>query len=540
MSGKKPIRVVIADDQAIVRSGLGAFVMAYDELRLIGEAGDGEEAVQLCEKVQPDVVLMDLKMPRMDGIAATRAIRQRWPQIQVLVLTSFKEKDMVNGALEAGAKGYLLKNIGADDLAQAIIEVHQGHKLIAQEAAEAVTRSEHMGKLKSDLQVSDLNLSKTSEILGQHIPKIFPDGQLQVRLFPDQDIFAFPAPTYQPLEEPAWSWLRTSDDPKLFSLGEAFPWEGKQIPDGSLILAPILDEAGEGAFGGISLLQKGYPDDLEDLVPVMKSLAEILSAALRKIQARASQPAENSANQELAMAGKIQAGILPDKPPTIRGWEFSTKLIPARETSGDFFDYIPLANGKWGIVIADVTDKGFGAAVFMAMCSSLIRTYAARYPTLPAIALRSVNERILSDTRGSLFVTAFYGVLEPEIGRMRYVNAGHNPPYLLSTQKGKPVDRLTGTGMALGMTADALWQQKVIKFNPRDTLVLYTDGVTEAHNHYGDLFGEKRLLEVIRSKMGCRPQEMQEAILAEVDKFVSGTPMQDDLTLMVMTRNAGR
>jgi DNA-binding NarL/FixJ family response regulator len=539
MSGKEPIRVVIADDQAIVRSGLGAFVMAYDELRLIGEAGDGEEAVQLCELTQPDVVLMDLKMPKMDGIAATRAIRQRWPHIQVLVLTSFKEKDMVNGALEAGAKGYLLKNITADELAQAIRQVHQGHKLIAQEAAEAVVRSEHIGMLESKLQGADLNLNKMSEILRKHIPQIFPDGLCQVRLFPDQDIFSHPTPPSQPLEEAAWRWLHTSDDLKLFSLGEAFPWGGKQIPGMSLILAPILDEAGREAFGGISLLQKGYPDDLEDLVPVVKSLAGILSTAISKIQARSSQPAGNSANQELAMAGKIQAGILPDKPPSIRGWEFSTKLIPARETSGDFFDYIPLANGKWGIVIADVTDKGFGAAVFMAMCSSLIRTYAGRYPTLPAIALRSVNERILSDTRGSLFVTAFYGVLEPEIGRMRYVNAGHNPPYLLSTQRGKPVDRLAGTGMALGVSAEAVWQQKIIKFSPGDTLVLYTDGITEAHNHFGMLFGEQRLLDVIRSKMGYRPQDIQEAILAEVDKFVRGTPMQDDVTLMVMTRKTG-
>lgn len=97
MSNTEPIRVIIADDQAIVRSGLGAFVMVYDQLQLVGEAKDGEEAIELCRLVQPDVVLMDVKMPRMDGIAATRIIRQNWPNIHVLVLTSFKDNEMVQG-----------------------------------------------------------------------------------------------------------------------------------------------------------------------------------------------------------------------------------------------------------------------------------------------------------------------------------------------------------------------------------------------------------------------------------------------------------
>ncbi len=161
-------------------------------------------------------------------------------------------------------------------------------------------------------------------------------------------------------------------------------------------------------------------------------------------------------------------------------------------------------------------------------------TYAARYPTLPAFAMSSVNERILSDTRGGMFVTAFYGILEPETGRLRYVNAGHNPPFLLSRQKGKPVDRLFRTGMALGILKEASWQQKIVKLVPGDMLVLYTDGITEAMNAQGEQFGEKRLLEAIRPAIGKPAEEIQQAAQAALRRFTGGSPPQDDITLVVL------
>jgi NarL family two-component system response regulator LiaR len=141
MSDRKAIRVMLVDDHAVVRSGLGAFLLAYDDLELVGEAGSGEEAIRQCEQLQPDVVLMDLVMPGMDGAAATRVIRERWPRIQVLALTSFKEKELVEGALQAGAIGYLLKNVSADDLADAIRAAHDGQSTLAPEAALALIQA---------------------------------------------------------------------------------------------------------------------------------------------------------------------------------------------------------------------------------------------------------------------------------------------------------------------------------------------------------------------------------------------------------------
>ena len=141
MSESKPIRVLLVDDHAVVRSGLGAFLLVYDDLDLVGEAGGGEEAVRLCEKLQPDVVLMDLVMPGMDGAAATHVIRERWPHIQIVALTSFKERDLVQGVLEAGAIGYMLKNVSADELAGAIRAAHAGKSTLAPEAAQVLIQA---------------------------------------------------------------------------------------------------------------------------------------------------------------------------------------------------------------------------------------------------------------------------------------------------------------------------------------------------------------------------------------------------------------
>lgn len=141
MAESAQIRVMLVDDHAVVRSGLGAFMMAFDDLELVAEADSGEEAVRLCEEARPDVVLMDLMMPGMDGAAATKAIREKCPHIQVIALTSFKEEELVEGALQAGAIGYLLKNVSADELADAIRAAHAGRPTLAPEAAQALIQS---------------------------------------------------------------------------------------------------------------------------------------------------------------------------------------------------------------------------------------------------------------------------------------------------------------------------------------------------------------------------------------------------------------
>ncbi len=145
MSDPEPIRVVIVDDHDMVRRGLAAFLKAKSGLELVGEASNGKEAVRVCERVQPDVVLMDLVMPEMTGAAATELIREQCPQVQVIALTSFGEKELVEEALQAGAIGYLLKNVSANELAEAIRAAHAGRPTLAPEAAEALVRTTSEG-----------------------------------------------------------------------------------------------------------------------------------------------------------------------------------------------------------------------------------------------------------------------------------------------------------------------------------------------------------------------------------------------------------
>ncbi len=147
-----PIRVMIVDDHAVVRSGLTAFIKSYEDLELAGCARNGEEAVRLCSELRPDVILMDLLMPEMDGAAATRIIRKNCPQTQVIVLTSFKEVTMIQKAIQAGAIGYLLKDVQSDEIAEAIRLAHAGHSILSPEATQALMNiASQTGPLGFDL-----------------------------------------------------------------------------------------------------------------------------------------------------------------------------------------------------------------------------------------------------------------------------------------------------------------------------------------------------------------------------------------------------
>lgn len=141
MNPAQPIRVLIVDDHTMVRRGLATFLKVFEDLELAGEAASGDAAVQLCAQMQPDVVLMDMVMPGMDGAATTRAIRQQYPTVQVIALTSFKEESLVQSALQAGAIGYLLKDVSADELAQAIRAAHAGRATLSPEATQALVRA---------------------------------------------------------------------------------------------------------------------------------------------------------------------------------------------------------------------------------------------------------------------------------------------------------------------------------------------------------------------------------------------------------------
>jgi serine phosphatase RsbU (regulator of sigma subunit) len=240
--------------------------------------------------------------------------------------------------------------------------------------------------------------------------------------------------------------------------------------------------------------------------------------------------------QELARAAQIQGSFLPEENPQILGWSLAVTLEPARQTSGDFYDFIPLANNRWGILVADVADKGAAAALFMTTTRSLIRTYAYEYEIWPEIVLSEANRRLLADTRSGLFVTVFYGIFDPTTGYLTYANAGHNPPYLLRyNAEMLPLHR---TGTPLGVFDEASWEQAQIQFMPGDSLVIYTDGVIDAQNRDEDLFGDANLMESLERNRDGTADEMLAGVLNDLRRFVGGAPQFDDITLMVLSKDA--
>jgi sigma-B regulation protein RsbU (phosphoserine phosphatase) len=312
----------------------------------------------------------------------------------------------------------------------------------------------------------------------------------------------------------------------------------EQTRDIPIIFVSALDETADKvrAFdaGGVDYITK--PFHLEEVLARVET-----HLALRRLQKRLEDANQRFA-EELALAANIQASFLPRELPPIPGWGLSATLRPARETSGDFYDLIPLNNGKFGIVIADVTDKGTAAALFMALSRTLLRTYALEYEWQPELVFRDVHRRILEDTDTKQFVTVFFGVLDPINGMLTYANAGHNPPYLFRGRNGPgasiEVQELGNTGPPLGLRicADLTWDQAALQLDPGDVLVLYTDGITEAEDLEEEFFEEERLLEVVGANLEHSAAEIQSAILTKVQHFVGDAPQHDDITLFVVVR----
>lgn len=376
--------------------------------------------------------------------------------------------------------------------------------------------------------------STLPEVLSEHVPIMFPDSRIDIRIFPEQTLFCSWG-DWPPAAPSAWEWLATKSEARHFLPGESIPWTGQPARD-AVVVTPILDAETKEPIGGIHLSLRGDPDAAPNLLPAVQSLAAQIASALQGARVHAQDLAHESVSRELALAGEIQANFLPATLPDVPGWQLAAMLKPARETSGDFYDLIHLPNGRLGLLIADVTDKGMGAALFMALSRTLLRTYAVEYDTQPELVLAAANRRILADTNSGLFVTVFYGVLDPSSGQLTYSNAGHNPPYLLNVQDGNTVLELDRTGVPLGILDGVTWQQKVVQLAPGDVLMLYTDGITEAQNAQEEFFDEDRLLGFIRASMGRAAQDIQDGIIAQVDAFVGDAPQSDDITLMVVVR----
>jgi len=236
--------------------------------------------------------------------------------------------------------------------------------------------------------------------------------------------------------------------------------------------------------------------------------------------------------RELQMAREVQASLLPREMPQIPGWEFAARWQPAREVAGDYYDFIPLDEDHLGLVIADVSDKGMAAALFMALTRSMVRASVGRAPS-PADGIAHANRLISADATSGMFVTLFYALLKSSAGEMTYVNAGHNPPLLYLADEDR-LTELTRTGMALGVLADAQLEERKLHLSRGDFVLLYTDGVTDATDARLQDFGTERLQRVALDHRHESAVEIMAALEQAIDEFTGSAAPFDDLAIVVV------
>lgn len=285
-------------------------------------------------------------------------------------------------------------------------------------------------------------------------------------------------------------------------------------------------------------LSEAHTHTIEDLREKNRQLTEAYES-LKAAQAQLIE--KEKLEHELHVALQVQASLLPRETPQLPGWEFAVRWQPAREVSGDFYDLIPLAaeagpDGApaWGLVIADVSDKGMPAALFMAVTRSIVRA-SVTGAKAPAECITQANRLVCLDAGQGMFVTFFYAQLNPANGDLTYVNAGHNPPWVYRAEDESWIE-LTRTGLPLGIFAQTLGQRSV-RLNSGDWLFLYTDGLIDAANPQQQDFGSERMQRVLHQHRHAPVAVTAAALDQALSDFREGRELYDDITFMLVKRN---
>jgi len=317
------------------------------------------------------------------------------------------------------------------------------------------------------------------------------------------------------------------DSPALASLKAA----------GVKLAVPLVSQ---GELIGVLHLgpRRSEQDYSTDDKKLLENLAAQAAPALRVGQLVREQQAEavtrERFQQELEVAKLIQQNFLPKVLPDLPGWQVAAFYKPAREVGGDFYDVIPLPDGQVGFVVGDVTDKGVPAALVMAATRSVLRASAQRLVE-PGVVLERINEHLCPDMPEKMFVTCLYGVLEPETGRFRFANAGHDLPYV-KTADGSV--ELRARGMPLGLMTGMVYEEKETVLAPGDSLLLHSDGVVEAHDPHGEMFGFPRLKEAVARYPGGR--ELIDRVLTDLRAHTGpDAEQEDDITMVTLSRSPG-
>ena len=297
----------------------------------------------------------------------------------------------------------------------------------------------------------------------------------------------------------------------------------------SILTLPMYNHKGE-ITGVIQVLNKKngiFRKSDEELGLI---LGTQISMAIENVKLYEHYLAKKEIEHEMKIASSTQQSLLPRKSPELEEFDISGFNIPARDTGGDYFDFIELDNGNLVLVIGDITGKGMPAALLMATARAYIRALSFNKEPISKI-IEKVNHAMYIDTEPDKFLTLFYGVLNPEEKTFTFTNAGHDAP--LWFHKGE-VEKLETHNFFVGSFPYATYNEKKIKLNSGDILILYTDGIIEASNDKNELFGEEKFIELIKNNIELSAQELGKKTYTEVRKFSGNIPQQDDITMIII------
>ncbi|MFT4603600.1 MAG: sigma-B regulation protein RsbU (phosphoserine phosphatase) [Rhodothermales bacterium] len=331
-------------------------------------------------------------------------------------------------------------------------------------------------------------------------------------------------------------WMHLNKRPLLLNdPREDTRFKGVKWPDNvrSILCVPMLAQS--RLIGILTLYNKKRSED--GFSPSDQRLIAILASQSAQVVEGARLYEEErqllAMRQEVQLATEIQANLLPSSAPVVQGYEFAGLSIPAKEVGGDYFDYIPMADGKLGLTVGDVSGKGVGAALLMATSQATLRGQVVA-DSDPAVALGKTNFLMCSATRRGTFVTLFLAILDPETGGISYANAGHNRPFVVGPN-GK-FEILTTGSLVLGFLPKHTYERAETVLQPGESLVIYSDGVTEAMNPASEQFEEERLYELAKKHQGDGSSAMVDRIINEVRLFAGERAQNDDITLLIVRR----
>jgi sigma-B regulation protein RsbU (phosphoserine phosphatase) len=240
---------------------------------------------------------------------------------------------------------------------------------------------------------------------------------------------------------------------------------------------------------------------------------------------------EEKLRRDVALAAEVQKRLLPDAPPEARAAALAAISVPARIVGGDYYDFLELGDHRIGIALADVSGKGVAAALIMSVVHASLRIISAEADVTLAQLASRMNGFLHRCTQANRYATFFYAQLDEPGRQLRYVNAGHNPPYLV---RGSTIQELSTGGSVIGLFADMQYEEGTVDLQPGDLLVMFTDGVTEALNLAGDEFGEERLQTLIRALAPLAVPQISSQLLEELRAWTNGAPQHDDFTFVLL------